>query len=121
MMRSSIAIGCLPDAAGLMSWITPEAVGGTILDIAFGQGQPDRALNIVHPRLITWTTMINAAADQLVRQNITQDRLPCVTMGEWFTKLAEAAVEADAERLKRIVRPSYYLASAPNRITAARD
>jgi thioester reductase-like protein len=104
MMRSSIALGCLPNAAGVVSWIPPEAVGGAILDVALGEGRPERTLNIAHPRPIAWTTMIQAVTDELVRLKITQDRLPVVTMSEWFTKLADAAIGADGERLKRIVR-----------------
>jgi thioester reductase-like protein len=103
MIRSSVELGCLPEAMGVMSWIAPEAVSGAILDVAFGEEQPERALNVVHPRPITWSTMIEAAADELVHQQITGDRLPVVTMSDWYTKLAEAAVDADEGQIKRIV------------------
>jgi hypothetical protein len=106
MLRSSVALGCLPDAAGVITWITPEAVGGAILDVALGDGSPELALNVVHPRPIAWTVMIEAAADELVRREVTRDRLPRVPMSEWYAKLADAAVGAGAEQLERIVRPS---------------
>jgi hypothetical protein len=105
-MRSSVSLGCLPNAVGAVSWITPEAVAGVILDVAFGQGWPERALNVVHPHPIAWTAMVETAADELACQKITRSRLPLVAMSEWFAKLSEAAVGADEEKLKRIVGSS---------------
>jgi hypothetical protein len=109
MLRSSIALGCLPDTTGVISWIPPEAVSGAILDVALGDGRPERALNVAHPRPIAWTTMVQAAADELFRLEITRDRLRVVPMSEWSAKLADAAVGADEERLKRIVRLPLFL------------
>jgi hypothetical protein len=104
LVRSSVALGCLPDAQGVMSWISPEAVSGTILDVALGADTPERALNVVHPRPIAWSSMMGAVADELVRHEITEDRLPLVETREWFAKLAEAAEGADEAQLKHIVR-----------------
>jgi hypothetical protein len=87
-----------------MSWISPEAVSGTILDVALGADTPERALNVVHPRPIAWSSMMGAVADELVRHGITKDRLPLVETREWFAKLAGAAESADEARLKHIVR-----------------
>jgi hypothetical protein len=87
-----------------MSWISPEAVSGTILDVALGADTPERALNVVHPRRIAWSSMLGAVADVLVRHGITEDRLPLVETREWFAKLAEAADGADEAQLKNIVR-----------------
>jgi hypothetical protein len=104
MISSSVALGCLPDAKGVMSWITPEAVNGMILDVALGTDTPERALNVVHPRPIEWSSMMGNVADELVRHGITKDRLPVIEMGEWFAKLSEISDGADEARLKQIVR-----------------
>jgi NAD dependent epimerase/dehydratase family enzyme len=103
MISSSVALGCLPDAKGVMSWITPEAVNGMILDFALDTDAPERALNVVHPRPIEWSSMMGNVADELVRHGITKDRLPLVEMGEWFAKLSETSDGADEARLKQIV------------------
>jgi hypothetical protein len=42
LVRSSVSLGCLPDAFGVMSWISPEVVIGTITDVAPGADTPER-------------------------------------------------------------------------------
>jgi hypothetical protein len=106
LMRSSVALGALPEATGVASWITPEGVSGALLDVALAPARPARALNAVHPRPIRWADMISAAADALVREGVTQARLPIVTASEWYAKLADVAAGADEARIKRIVRAS---------------
>jgi hypothetical protein len=103
MIQSSIALGCLPDQIGGISWITPEAVSGAILDVALGPEQFELALNVAHPRPITWTMMVETAANELFRLGITRERLPLVKMDDWYAKIAGAAIGADDACLKQIV------------------
>jgi hypothetical protein len=104
MLASSIALGCLPDAEGVSSWLPFDAVSQAILDVAFSKEALPRALNLVHPRPTPWHNIITAASDNLVKNEITKDRLPLVNFEIWFSKLQDASVGASDETLKRIVR-----------------
>jgi hypothetical protein len=103
LVRSSVSLGCLPDAFSVMSWISPEAVTATIIDVALGADTPERVLNVAHPRPIEWSSMMGSVADELVRHGITKGHLPLVETSGWFAKLSETSEGADEARLKHIV------------------
>jgi hypothetical protein len=104
MIASSIALGGLPDAEGVSSWLPFDAVSQTILDVAFGKDAPERALNLVHPKPMSWHNIMEAVSDNLVESGITKDHLPLINLEEWFSRLQEASVGTNNEILKRIVR-----------------
>jgi hypothetical protein len=106
MIASSIALGGLPDAEGVSSWLPFDAVSQTILDVAFGKEAPEQALNLVHPKpiCIPWHNIMEAVSNSLIESGITQNQLPLINIGEWFSRLQEARVGINNETLKRIVR-----------------
>jgi hypothetical protein len=104
MLASSIALGCLPDAEGVSSWLPFDVVGQAVLDVAFGKETPERALHLVHPRPTPWRNIMEATSDMLVKSGVTEGRLPLVNVDQWFSKLQEASVGASDETMKRIVR-----------------
>jgi hypothetical protein len=104
MVASSVALGALPDAQGLSSWIPFDAVSQAILDVAFGNDKPERALNLVHPRPTPWHNIMEAASNNLVKGGITKERLPLITFEKWFSRLQDASVGASDETINRIVR-----------------
>jgi hypothetical protein len=103
MIKSSVALGCLPDAQGVTSLIPFDTVSQAILDVAFGQERPERALNLVHPRPVPWHNIMEAASERLVKNRVTSTRLGLVSVEEWFSKLWNASAGADDQTLKHIV------------------
>ena len=95
-VKSSLILGALPSAAGIVSWLPMHAVAHALLDVAFSSGtRTERALNIVHPRPISWASIISAVNDALVREEVVKDRLPIVEFSEWF-KLLESKAREDS-------------------------
>ncbi|KAF8129536.1 hypothetical protein EV363DRAFT_1584581 [Boletus edulis] len=58
LVKSSIALGVLPDAIGGVSWLREEDVASAILETAFAREAPPPALNIVNPRSAPWAKII---------------------------------------------------------------
>jgi hypothetical protein len=113
MLVSSISLGCLPDAVGVASWLPTDGVSQAILDVTFGNETPELALNLVHPRPTPWHHIMEMTSDHLLQSGVTTERLPLVTVDEWFSKLSEASANASDEIMKRIVSPlSRVLSSA---------
>ncbi|KZP21020.1 hypothetical protein FIBSPDRAFT_891413 [Athelia psychrophila] len=50
-VKSSLALGVLPNAHGVASWLPMDVVSQAVLDVAVSEQPPRIALNIVHPRL----------------------------------------------------------------------
>jgi thioester reductase-like protein len=113
LVKSSVALGCLPDAAGVASWLPFDAVCQAIIDVAFAEATPDRALNLVHPRPVPWQKLMGHVADALGAEGVCAQRLPLVPMGEWRAKLADASASAGDAELQRIVRRIFSV-SAPS-------
>ncbi|KAJ8587738.1 hypothetical protein M405DRAFT_863524 [Rhizopogon salebrosus TDB-379] len=40
IIKSSVSLGALPDVQGLTAWLSPYAISGAILDVAFAEEQP---------------------------------------------------------------------------------
>ncbi|KAF8120319.1 hypothetical protein EV363DRAFT_1237301 [Boletus edulis] len=58
LVKSSIALGMLPEAAGGVSWLHEEEVVSAILETAFAKEAPPPTLNIVNPRSAPWAEII---------------------------------------------------------------
>ena len=82
-----------------------HAVAHALLDAALSSGtKTERALNIVHPRPISWASIISAVNDALVREDVVKDRLPIVEFSEWFQLLeSKAREDSSAQRIHDIV------------------
>ncbi|KAJ7686385.1 hypothetical protein B0H17DRAFT_1160660 [Mycena rosella] len=121
IVKSSIALGSFPsNPAGTVAWITPEAVAGTIVDAALNTEKPPFAINLVHPRPVTWDALMSSMARAAQRQLI-----PAVAVGlgslstEFSTFKAQALSDAirsvkslgteDAERWIRYWREKGFI------------
>ncbi|KAG0703313.1 putative aminoadipate reductase [Suillus ampliporus] len=89
IVKSSVSLGALPEAKGLLSWIPPHAVSNAILDVAFAEEEPPIAVNL-------------PVADAIVKHNVTSDPLPLVPFSEWLEKLESSAKDLSEENIKRI-------------------
>jgi thioester reductase-like protein len=104
MLASAVSLGSLPDAIGFASWTPTDVISQAILDVAFTSGSStERALNLVHPHPVLWSTIMENFADVFVEDGITSHRLPLVPVEDWVAQLTELSTSADANTFERIV------------------
>ncbi|KAH8110852.1 acetyl-CoA synthetase-like protein [Phellopilus nigrolimitatus] len=82
LVKSSIALGMLPDADGDVSWLTAHDAGGAIVDMLHAR---DFMLHLVHPRPVPWSTIIASFASEL--------GLPRAPYAVWLAALEAAHAE----------------------------
>lgn len=87
------------------SWLPFDAVASTILDVAFASDKPERALNVVHPRPVSWRSLFEGLADALASNG---RRLPLVPWSEWQAMLESRAADATEEDLNAVVRITHF-------------
>ncbi|RDB20739.1 Non-canonical non-ribosomal peptide synthetase FUB8 [Hypsizygus marmoreus] len=97
-VKSSLALGALPSATGLVSWLPMHAVSKAILDVAFAKNQPPVALNLVHPRPVPWNAVILA-----VKEALRNHDPKVVPSREWFAMLEKRAGNASDADLETVV------------------
>jgi hypothetical protein len=73
-----------------------------ITEISLGNSIPDLAVNLVHPRPVSWNTIITTVQSAMgkVRRDVALDVIP---MGEWVSLLEEKAKVAPENSLHDIV------------------
>ncbi|KAJ7683142.1 putative aminoadipate reductase [Mycena rosella] len=95
VVKSSIALGSFPsDAAGMVAWITPEAVAGTIVDAALNTENSPFAINLVHPRPVPWDALMSSMARAAQR--------PLIPFADWVHQLETRSAHATAEDMENI-------------------
>ncbi|KAF8129542.1 acetyl-CoA synthetase-like protein [Boletus edulis] len=117
LVKSSIALGVLPDATGGVSWLREEDVASAILETAFAKKAPPPALNIVNPRSAPWAKIIAFVRRAILKRKALagEDVLPIVPFGEWFVLLerkAENATEDDLTKIPAIKLLEFFRALA---------
>ncbi|KAJ3555784.1 hypothetical protein NM688_g2384 [Phlebia brevispora] len=96
IVKSSMAIGCMPELDGPVSWIPMDAVANIVLDLIVSEEKPAPLLNVVHPRPVPWNEVYSAVNDAL------DTRLPFVPYHVWISKLEALSVTATPEDLDHI-------------------
>ncbi|KAJ6487136.1 putative aminoadipate reductase [Mycena vitilis] len=95
IVKSSIALGNFPsDPSGVAAWLSPESVSQAIVDAALSTGKPPFAINLVHPRPVSWDRVMSAIARDA--------SLPLVPFPEWVEQLQIRSVAATTEDLENI-------------------
>ncbi|KZT20596.1 acetyl-CoA synthetase-like protein [Neolentinus lepideus HHB14362 ss-1] len=96
LVKSSRSLGYLPDAQGVATWMTSEVVARTVLDTVFAKGHPPSALNVLHPRPVPWTGLMEGVQAALVKivDHGQRKPLPLVPFKQWITLLEKKAVGA---------------------------
>ncbi|KJA27589.1 hypothetical protein HYPSUDRAFT_862666 [Hypholoma sublateritium FD-334 SS-4] len=100
LVKSGLALGCLPRAHGTVSWLPPHIVAACALAVMLRVGRAPAALNVVHPRGTPWDTVMAYIIDALHRT--LGVRPPLVPFAEWFALLEERAKMAGREDLENI-------------------
>ncbi|KAK7007684.1 acetyl-CoA synthetase-like protein [Favolaschia claudopus] len=95
LVKSSIALGNFPsDTTATINWIPPEAVSQAIIDATLSAQPAPFAMNLVHPRPVSWDSIMSAMAGSF--------RLPLIPMKEWVDQLEDRAGDALGEEVDRI-------------------
>ncbi|KAF8882260.1 male sterility protein-domain-containing protein [Infundibulicybe gibba] len=92
LVRSSLALGMLPEATGVVCWVPLDVVASSVLDVALSKDDLPELLNFAHPRPVQWETLIQSIADAI--HKLGGPRLPIVPFRQWFS-----AVESSAKRI----------------------
>jgi thioester reductase-like protein len=103
MLASGVSVGSLPDAVGLASWTPFDVVSQAILDVALASGMPEKALNLVHPCPVSWSTIMRTVANVFLEERITTHPLPLLSVADWVEKLTKLSANPDADTLQRVV------------------
>ncbi|KAJ3821631.1 putative aminoadipate reductase [Lentinula raphanica] len=90
LVKSGLTLNKLPDAHGVVSWIPMDAVTSAILDTAFLEGSAPFAVNVIHPRPTTWSTVMKNIRQALIRKKtLSSDALSLIPFKEWLIELEQ--------------------------------
>lgn len=80
LVKSSVALGKIPDVEGAVSYISAYDAAGAIVDML---DTKEEVLHVVHPRPVAWSSLIESFSKVL--------SVPAVPYNDWLTSLEEAA------------------------------
>ncbi|QRV95029.1 L-aminoadipate-semialdehyde dehydrogenase [Ceratobasidium sp. AG-Ba] len=93
VIASSLSVGCLPDALGIVSWIPLDIAATTAIDACLSRDDLlSPVINCAHPRPILWSQAMSGFSNAL--QSGRDLSLPLVPLSEWNTKVVTAAARA---------------------------
>ncbi|CAL1709603.1 unnamed protein product [Somion occarium] len=99
IIKSSIALGCLPTLDGVVSWIPMDSIARAIVDFALAPSALPEVLNIVNPNSVPWNNVFGSVADVL---SGTGKPLPLVPFAEWLAKIEAASPNATTKDFEQI-------------------
>ncbi|KAE9383585.1 acetyl-CoA synthetase-like protein [Gymnopus androsaceus JB14] len=112
LVRSSLSIGVLPDAFGVVSWIPIDAVCSALLDVGFSREPVPIAVNVVHPKSVSWTYVAQRIRTALIEEkHLSSDSLPLVPYYDWvdtIEKHAKYPTEANAQTIPAVKLLDFY-------------
>ncbi|KAJ7633420.1 acetyl-CoA synthetase-like protein [Mycena polygramma] len=95
IVKSSIALKNFPsNPSGVVAWIPPEVVSRTIVDAALRVEKPPFAVNLVHPRPVSWDRIMSSMADTV--------QLPLIPFADWVQQLELRSAHATAKDIEDI-------------------
>ncbi|KAF9072482.1 hypothetical protein BDP27DRAFT_1418094 [Rhodocollybia butyracea] len=95
IVKSSLSLGILPDAYGVISWLPMDAVRDVLLDIGFSQDPAPIVVNVVHPKPISWTPVMQHIRGALLEaKGLPPDALPLVPYSNWVSAVEQYARNA---------------------------
>ncbi|KAF7343921.1 General substrate transporter [Mycena venus] len=121
LVKTSLTLGCLPLADGLVSWIDFEDVTNAIKDVAFATTTESTVYNLVHPRPVSWNFVVIALRDAISKQKNRSAELQLVPFVNWFAQLETAAVGADAKTIPGIKLMDFFRYLAKASVTSSAD
>ncbi|KAH7879221.1 uncharacterized protein C8R40DRAFT_1166466 [Lentinula edodes] len=109
MVKSSLALGLLPDAHGVVSWAPMDAISDAILDVAFTSEEDiPIVVNLVHPFPVSWTSVMEAIRKALkAAKNLDDPKaLPLVPLSEWVSALEKTVKNSSSPEKTSIELPA---------------
>ncbi|KAF8549634.1 NAD(P)-binding protein [Imleria badia] len=102
IVKSSIALGSLPNSTGVVSWMGAADVAAVVSDVTFADSAP-QSLNIVNPQRARWSDVISCIQNAILEQKaLDRDRLTIVPLVEWVVCLEKKAASASPQDLANI-------------------
>uniref|UniRef100_D8QLB7 Polyketide synthase-like phosphopantetheine-binding domain-containing protein n=1 Tax=Schizophyllum commune (strain H4-8 / FGSC 9210) TaxID=578458 RepID=D8QLB7_SCHCM len=95
LVKTSIALGALPDSEQTVSWVPMDSVAGILIDVALSENALLPSHNLVHPRPLPWSLVIDN-----VRQSVEATlncHVPILPFSRWFEKLETVAHKSDVD------------------------
>ncbi|KAF5318761.1 hypothetical protein D9619_011064 [Psilocybe cf. subviscida] len=103
MVKSGISLGVLPSQAGTASWIPMDSVAQAVLEIALETSNYSyQALNIVHPRPITFDMAMANVNEALFSAGIIKAPLNIIPQTQWSQLLEARALNASSSDMESI-------------------
>ncbi|KAJ7446336.1 putative aminoadipate reductase, partial [Mycena latifolia] len=102
LVKTSITLGRLPEANGLVSWIDFETVAQAVLDVSFDPSAETKGLfailNLVHPRPVDWNFVLASARDIISSKIIGGSTKPLqlVKFSDWLAELEAFATRRNS-------------------------
>jgi len=96
LVKSSLALGMLPLATGVVTWTPMDAVSDCIVELIFQNQRLPPALNVVHPRPTGWNMIFKLVDDALVLQK-NHTPFTFISFQKWFSVLEVHAKAANQE------------------------
>ncbi|KAJ3917166.1 hypothetical protein F5877DRAFT_91368 [Lentinula edodes] len=118
LIKSGLTLNKLPDAHGVVSWVPMDAVTSTVLDTAFLKDRAPIAVNVVHPRPISWSVVMQNIRHALVREkSLSPEDLTLIPFQQWVLEL-EKHVDSSSDDLPALKLLNFFQlqASADDRI-----
>lgn len=85
LLRTSKALGCLPDHIPDLDWIPVDLLGAAIVEVLLGDatgGAEARGFNMINPRRTAWKDVVHSVQEQLPGVTI-------VPLAAWLAKLGD--------------------------------
>ena len=80
-----------------------DKVAPIVLDVVLSKASPPETLNLVHPRPITWHTMMDKVNAGLLASKAANERLPMIPFTEWISALENKGKSVSAEESQQLV------------------
>jgi len=98
MISTSVALGCLPDGSGDVSWISVDTAAAVMVDYLQSS---KLILHLRHPRPVPWSNAIRHFASVL--------KLPLVSYTDWFTRLDQGLLSTFDDERVHLLEPGLRL------------
>ena len=115
LVKSSVALGMLPDLDGVsgfvamihvlakcysiqvVSWIPMDTVANAVKELVLSEQRPPKLVNVVHPHPVPFRTVIDGFQASLGQS------IKIVAFEEWISVVEDIAEQGKAEDLDRVV------------------
>ncbi|KIP12189.1 hypothetical protein PHLGIDRAFT_371020 [Phlebiopsis gigantea 11061_1 CR5-6] len=96
MVKSGLALGCLPAVRGPVAWMPLDVIGNAYVDWVLSPQALPSLVNVVHPHPTSWDVILKGLSEEL------GDAVSVVSFQEWAKKLDERAVNPTAQDISDI-------------------